>query len=96
MFDTRRMDLLKASFAVAVALFPLTVSIMIKMDFLYGFVGLMITMLISYNILRNWFDQYRMSAVRGKYVLVTGCDSGFGRKTGRFAHCHLVPVLVLT
>lgn len=77
-------DLLKTSFAVAMALMPLAISVMIKMDFLYALVGLIITMVISYNILRHWFDQYRIPIVRGKYVLITGCDTGFGRALGEY------------
>ncbi len=77
------MDLLKTSFAVALALMPLAVSIMIKMDFLYAFVGLVITMVISYNILRHWFDQYMIPSIAGKFVLITGCDTGFGRELGK-------------
>ena len=75
-------DLLKTLFAIAVALMPFAISVMIKMDLLYASVGLIITMIISYNILRHWFDQYRIPNIRGRYVLITGCDTGFGRALG--------------
>ncbi len=58
-----------------------------KLDPLYAGIGLIITIVISYNILRHWFDQYRISNIQGKYVLITGCDSGFGRKLGKLIQC---------